>query len=520
MNRIILAFLLGSQALVGPGFATTDPVEGEMAVVIRLSNGREVSGRILEDGFDEAVGVTMRRDDNGGRLALRWDQIHPDDVTAIKRRKGFIGDDLPAVLIDAVEVEVRGGNTFVGVNLGTEGDKMILSKLGQKTPIPLGQIKKIRNVKVDALDLENPLTVYERRRAEVQPETAVEYYNLGLFAESLTLFDLAEECFDTTLALDPDFSKSDLIAQRVKNLAVKKKEAAANDMLRRIDNLTRRGFFPEAIELVAEFKETWPRSLLMPDLLKQEAEIANRRRDSLLHDIKADFFKYLRHEAQLIARDREMELGKAMTWAEEDAYPAVVEHLVTLYQTSEEEIDDLWANRGNTGSPYTFSYGGGTFILGEDAREGVVDSLEKKKKDEEKQKAGGDEKKKKSENSIMDKIAEQLAKNKKKRDSSKKKKDDGSLSDIPPTPEEWWAAAPVTERQFFVLSWFAEKTKHTNVVRIDGRKCSTCSGKGIIEFFGANLAAKGNNNANKKSLEKMPCPRCKRLGFDRFISVR
>lgn len=499
--------------------------QDEQPIVIRLQNGREVSGRILVDGFDEATGITMRRDDNGGRLALRWDQIRSEDRDAIKRSRGFVGDEPPAVMVDAIEVTLKGANQtpLVGINLGTEGDKIQLSRLGEVTPVPLSSIRTLKNIRIDALEVENPASVYQRHLLTAAPQNAVEWYNLGLFAESLTLFDEAEECYQRTLEVEPGFSKANLIQARVKNLAVKRKEAEATEMLRRIDTLARKGLFAEAIARVDEFKEKWPRSLQQEELHKKEADIARRRRASLLLKIREDFFSILWREAEKKAREPEIELGKAMTWAEEDAYDAVVRGLVDLYQTSAEEINDLWANRGVSGVPNNYSYGGGTFILGTDARKGMIrDPAGKKAAADDKAAKDGDPTAKKSGNTIMNQIQKALEQKAKDREASKEKKDDGTLADVPPTPEDWWLAAPLNERRGFLLAFFTEhsKPKHVEVIRIGGRDCTTCFGKGNLEFGGGSIGSTGNNNSTKKTVERVPCPRCKRLGFDRVVTAR
>lgn len=477
----------------------------ERRVVVHLSAGTEVSGSIPEDGFDEGRGITLRRDDNGGILRLRWDQIRPADVTHIKRLYGFLGDRLPPIQIQALKVTTANG-TLIGLDGGRKDGKLLLRKKDNITPIPLESIiRPPETILVDALELENPANVFELKKREQPPTQPVDWYNLGLVAESLTLFEQARTCFNTAMELDPNFSKQSVIQTKISNLAVKEKELEQTLVLRTIRSLKYRGAFREALGLVDDFVERWPTSAQLADVQKEKADIGRSQRKALLGSIRADFFSYLRRAAEDKGRDQELTLGEAMTWAKEEAYFDVQAKLMALYGATEEQIDDLWDSRGNTGSPVQYSYGGGTFILDEKAKEGY--GREKKEEEVEENKKG--DKPKTLEEKIQEKIKEKQEQREKKK---KQQKKIGQIADVPPTDVDWYKQAAPKYRTSFLIAFFAENSGKVEVLNPRRRDCSTCSGKGVLEFFGSVDPDRADS--------EVACPRCKTLTFDRIAVFR
>jgi len=482
----------------------------ERRVILRLTDGAEVSGVIPADGFDEGQGITLVRDDNGGLLRLRWDQIRDADVTHIKRLYGYLGDELPPIQLEALKVTTATG-TLIGLDDGRRDGNLLLRRKDNVVSVPLSSIiRPPETILVDALELENPANVFERKKAERPPTRPVDWYNLALVAESLTLFEQARTCFETCLELDPAFSKKSVIQLKLNTLAVKEKELEQTLALRNIRSLKYRGAYKDALALADEFVERWPSSAQLSDVQQEKADIGRAQRKAVLGSIRADFNSYLRHAAEEKARDQELGLGEAMTWAEEQAYPDVRAKLATLYGTTEEKIDELWESRGKTGSPIQYSYGGGTFILDDKAKEGYGRETEKEQAEkEEQQKEAGKEK------TLEEKIQEKLKEKQKKRETQRKEqKQVGSIVDVPPTPEDWWKLALPKDKAGFLIALFAERAGKLEVVTLRMRDCSTCYGKGILERYDRN---QGNSNESEGDV---PCPRCKTLTFDRIVVYR
>jgi len=371
--------------------------------------------------------------------------------------------------------------------------------------VPVGSIRRIETVLVDALEVEDPAKLYEKQRIEDNPTTAVQWYNLALYAESLTLYEQAKQDLENCLTLDPGFSKRDLIEQRQKLLDVKIDEREQTEMLLRIQSMKIRGMYEEALHLAQTFLQQFPDSRQLSAVQREMGDIVERRRGSLLRSIRADYFSFFNRLCGEHATNRELSLGEAMTWAKEDAFGDSIDKLVTYYGISEEEVLDLWANRGNQGSPQTASYGGGTFVLGEAARKGL------EKRDDEQDDESGEQK---TEKTLQDRINEKLKEKAEQRESRRSEKSSrDTIADVPPTPDEWWAGASPGERRGFLQAFFAEQAGHVNVIRLNSRDCSTCAGKGILEFFAVNRT-QGNVSGQE------PCPRCKMLSFDRMVSYR
>ncbi len=496
-----------SRWIVAVLLAATVPVHAaeNKRVKLQLVTGAEISGEILH--FDEASGLTLKRDDNGGRLPLRWHQIRNEDIEAVKRLYGYIGDDLPPIQVEALQVRTATG-IIIGLDGGREEGKLLLVKRGNVTPVPLESIVSVSPVMVDALEIDNPANVFERKKAEAPPQRAVDYYNLGLVAESLTLFDQARTQFQRALELDPNFSKKGVIDAKMKLLDAKEKEAEETAQLQTIRSLRYRGAFKPALESALDFESKYPSSVQLKDVQREKKLILAAQRDEIMTTIRVDFFSFLRRLAEEKGRDPEVELADGMNWAKSQAYEDVQLKLAALYGITEDQVDELWAARGSSGSPVVMSYGGGTFILREKAKEGY----EKMVAEEDDHKDGPDAKSDKPK-TLEEKIAERLKEKAAQRNEKKQeKKVIGVVADVPPTPEDWWKGAAVKEKGAFLMAFFAEQTDYVKTVSLRRRDCSHCYGKGILEFY-------GTADPNQQQ-EEVPCPRCKTLGFDRIVVVK
>ncbi len=499
-KRMLLAALLALGLTPGEASALQ-----ERPVILRLATGAEVSGVIPADGFDEARGVSLRRDDNGGLLRLRWDQIRDEDVVKIKRMYGYEGDELPPIQMQALEVRTATGG-IVGLDAGREEGFLLLRKKDSVVRVPLESIQSIKTVQVDALTVEHPAAVFENKKREADLARPVDWYNLGLIAETLTLWEQARTCFSTVLELDPNFPRRSVLEQKLLNLVVKERETEQTGVLARIRSLRYRGAFAEALALADEFEQKWPGSAQLGDVQKEKGLIAQAQQREYQEAIRTDFFSILRRLAEEKGLDREVVLGEAMTWAKEQAYLDVQEKLAALYGITPQRVDELWETRGSAASPREASYGGGTFILGEKAKEDLEKGSGKEEKaEEEKQEAAEPE-------SLAERIQKRLQE---KREQLSKKKEEvkkvGDIVDVPPTPEEWWKAALPKDRTAFLVAFFAENSGKVTVIARRVRDCSTCYGKGILQFF-------ARNDPNQEGQDgDVPCPRCKTLTFDRIV---
>jgi tetratricopeptide (TPR) repeat protein len=490
----------------------------EKPITLHLADGTPVSGVILDNGFDEATGVTLRRDDNGGLLRLRWDQVLGKDVERVKRAFGFAGDEAPVVQLDALKVTTTTGE-IVGIDAGREGDAVLIRRKNEITRVPQASIRNIETVVVDALDVEDPTVLYERRLAKIDQSKAIDWYNLALTAEGLMLYEQAKHCHDTVLDIDPEFPKRDLIRERKTLLDVKMGEREQTEALMRVRSLKAHKRFPEAATLAQEFITKWPSSRQLAQAQRELKDIAARQKEAMLAGLRTNFFSIL--EKQVLhpyAYDRKRSLGESMTYAQEEAFDATIERLSKYLKIDPDATLALWQERGSEGSPNTASYGGGTFILGEDAKKGydkkaIAAAKEAKEKEAKEAEEG---KKKNGEKSLEDKINEKLKEKAKAREArnAKRKQAADVIADVPPTQEQWWAAASTDERLSFLVAFFAEKSGKVNVQSLDQRMCSTCAGNGSIEMYHT------QSGPNGESDEAVPCPRCKTLGFDRLVKFK
>jgi tetratricopeptide (TPR) repeat protein len=496
----------------------------EQRVVFRLNSGAEVSGVILDDGFDDARGITLRRDDNGGRLSLAWEQIRPADAVEIKRLYGYESDEPPAMSLRAIKVTVTGGKSITGLPGGEDAQTVRVVRRGNVTPVPRGNIVRIENVSVDALEVENPPEAFERARREANVDSAIEWYNLGLIAEALTLYEQAKECFARALEIDPRFSRKDAIERRQKILDAKLKETDAAEMLRRIRTLRVHGEFEPALLLVDEFASKWSGSLLYSEVQKEQKRLAVLHRDDLLAQVRTQFFTVVREICEAKALDQEIFLGAALSFAKEDLFGVAVERLGQKLSLDAATVKMLFAERGNKGSATAASYGPGTFVLGpDDARK----DLYKKRTTSGGAVAGSDGKV--AEDAKPLGLAEEIQKKIKERQEAAAKRDaqkggvsgNAPLADVPPTPDEWWVQAQIKERTAFLMAFFAEYSECGVIIeRLTTRDCTMCGGKGKLEFIKTGSTSASNNTSGRPGEFDIPCSRCKSLTFDRIVHFK
>jgi hypothetical protein len=483
--------------------ADTNPdVSG--AVAVRLKSGQEVVGTI--EAFDDARGITMRRFDNGGKVELLWQHITPEDVKQIREAHGFYEDDAQPIMVDAVRLVFAGDKEEIGLIVGQTATGVLLKQGGRQTEFPRNRVLRVEQpVKVDALRVYTSDELYQQKIAESPPSTAAEHYYTGVFCESIGRFDLALEHYKAASAADPGFKPKD-VQQKMTICTYKIEKHEQTDRLDEIKQMLIKRNYPRAFELCKSFPTQFPNSPLRPEAEKLLTQGTEQQKKYLANKVGLDYLHGLDVEAGHYAANRDLDFKQAILAMRDQVANTVFEQVAKNYGVDPALLKSIFPNR-NKGSNRTASYGGGTFILDEEALKGMD-----KKKDAQKDAKSAEAKKQEEQETLEQRIGK-IIKEREKNDKDKKKArggpKKGGIADVPPKRDEWWAAAPATERKSFLLAYFAEHAKDglLELVDVFPRNCSTCSGLRYLDVI---------DRTNGEV--QVACPRCKTLGVDRVVT--
>lgn len=465
--------------------------------IIRLKNGVELHGEVLE--FDAERGVVVQRYDNGGVVELLWEHILEQDVEKLKVARGYGGMEAEPILIRAKRLLLASGDYVIGVQVESSRPGVLtLHRNGKNYDFLQSQVRDIESVEVEAQEVYTAQELYDQKVQESLPETALDHFKLAVFCESVAFYERALEHYTLAVEQDPDF-KPDVVAQKIEQMQVKQSEADATALLNDIRNRLYKKQFAKAFTMCDTFEETYPDSRQMGELEKLRGRIAKKRHDHFKQKILTDYFSYMDRIAYKVAQNRELELEDALAYARDEMGADVINKLSEVYVMEVEEVTELWQNRRG-GRSRTSTYGTGTFILGEEAKDIPETEAEEEGEEEAEQPATLDEKLKKKIEAIKKERAKQVG----------KKRSRLQLDDIGQTPDQWWRNSPTEDRQQFVICFFAEKSGEVKVQRVKFRSCHSCAGKGWFEYF----------SASEEEQRREPCPVCKTLGIVRIVTYK
>ena len=485
MGTLLVAFLVAVLAAASSG------------EIIRLKNGVELHGELVE--FNAEQGVTVKRFDNGGIITLRWEHIVEADATAIKVAHGYGGMEVEPILVKAKRFLLATGDYVIGVPVESDRPGVVtLHRLGKNYPYLHSQVKDVETVEVEAQEVYTAQELYDRQVEGALPETALDHFKLAVFCESIAYYDRALEHFKMAAEQDPDF-KPDVVAQKIGQMEVKQAEADATRLLNEIKNRLYKKQFERALAFCDDFAESFPDSRQMGELEKLKAKVLTKKTEFYQQKILTDYFSYLDIIARKVASDKEIKVEDALAYARDEMGGDVRKKLAGLYVMAEEDIETLWLNRKG-GRARTVSYGSGTFLLGEEAKEVPEAESDEEEEEKEEEPATVDEKLKKKIEAIKKERAKQ----------SKSRRSRLQIDDIGQKPGQWWRNSDTASRKQILVAFYAEKSGDMKIVRVRFRKCRQCNGRGWFESF----------SVNQDEDKKDPCPVCKTLAIERIVTYK
>jgi tetratricopeptide (TPR) repeat protein len=403
------------------------------------------------------------------------------------------------------------GEEFLGV-IVEQGSESFKLRQGTKVwELVRARVREIVPVQVDALDVLDPEELYAQELARRSPSTALEFYNLAVFCESLQLWARAKQNLEEVQKLDPQF-KSDIVRGKIRRAELRMESSEDSALLAKAQRLAQRDLYDQALAILDEFLSRKPGSPLRAEFEKARRALAGQRDKWIRGQVIFHFFIQIERIARSIAADPHVSSKEARKTMETEGTTRALETAANALKVKVEEVRAVWEDpKRQTASMHYAGYGSGTWTLGD--MDAVLKGLVKEDPDEaaanaaQSDSGSGDE-------SLEDKVRKLLDQKKKAQEEAQKRSKSGGkqpqakgpeIADIPPTEDEWWASVGTDERTEYLLAWWADHDPHVKV-KPDARACSACAGKGILKYF--------DRSGDDKWV---PCPRCKGAQIDRIL---
>ncbi len=487
-----------------------DPADEEAPQVIRLKVGTEVVGTIVSEGFDEAKGIRIRRVDDDSLLDLSFDQMLPEDARRIRAAHGYLPDEPEPILVEATRIRLLDGEEFVGV-IVEQGTETFQLRQGTKTwTFKRAGVREVVPVRVDALEVLDAEEFYAEELARRSLATALDHYNLALFAESLQLWPRVKEHLSEVQELDPQF-KTDIVNGKLLRADLRLQSADESALLAKAQRFAQRDLYDAALGLLDEFLTKKPGSAMRAEFEKLRRTIAKNREKWIRGQVIFNFFIHLERTARLIANDTTSVCRVARKRMETEGSNLALEATAKTLKVKVEEVRAIWEDpKRQTASMHYANYGAGTWTLRD--MEAVLKGLVKEDPTKDAANAGKEEAGSKDD-SLEDRIKKLLEKKKKEQEEAqrrakekpKQKQAKAEIADIPPTEDEWWMITPADDKVDYLLAWWADHDEHAQT-KPEGRPCAQCTGIGILRYFD-----RGGDD------KWVPCPRCKGAQIDRIV---
>jgi len=469
--------------------------------VIRLKNGVELHCEILD--CSEENGLQVKRLDTGGVFDLKWEHILEKDVKAIMLARGYTDDEAKPILFKARRLWLRNGTYEIGIQI--ESDKpgmMCLQRLSKRYYFRPNEVKEMTFIDVEINEVYTLEELFQQKLGEKNPETAQDFFNIGVYCESVTHYTKALEMFETARITDENF-KPDVINQKVRLLGDKIKETDATAHLDAVKKFVYRKKYSSALAKIDEFETLFPDSVQIGDKEKLKSKVLTKRQEYYQKKILTDYFTYMDNVARKVVMNKELTIDEVCDFAAEEMGDSIRKKLADYYQMTIGEIEELWTNRKGGGQRRS-SYGTGTFILGEEKAKfiPVVDGGKKEADDKKKEEV----EKPLTLNEKLQKRIEEIKKQKQ-RGGKRGRNSRVRMDDIGRSPEDWWATESPSTKKRFLISFYSEMSEEMNIIKVTLNPCPYCGGKGWLEQI----------NTDESENTKVPCEVCKTLGVERLI---
>jgi hypothetical protein len=515
---------------LAPGLDLTDPrflpllsaptlpalARPEALELFELRRGQLLVGVLLEHDADRLLLV---RADTGGRVDLPWSELEPATAERLAKRLGYAEEAVEEYTLVADRIPLAEGGDLVGVLDPRSTDPLRVKRATGLVLLPRQRVGgAITKVRVPARELYTRPEMYELRRSELASalladapvgERVAAELELARFCEQIRDFahardgyqllsDLivAEPAAATALVeLGLDSKQLAVVLGRAEARAAAQKEA---DRLDELERLANRGNFAAALDGIADFPKTYPKSPLLEDA-EQLGQRITRDRDVAVALLVADRWYYW---AARLAREyaREDDFEKLRESLDEKFPEELLSRVTSDAKVLNPNIEDTAVrtlfDKRKPHSVRTASYGDGTWLLGsEAATAGKAEKTEAADEDSQREQERAE---------LLDRI-ERYQRN-------QASLTQGREEDEGPDPAEFWRTWSLAYRSQWIQAYYAEFGKAFELRTITLMPHADCSGTGFIEIL--QVGAGGSRRVLFKD------PACNGVGVRRRISYR
>ncbi len=452
-----LAALLGSAT----------PARGEL---VNTSRGIPVQGEIVDVEED---GLSLRRVD-GGLVRLRWDQIAEVDRTRLRRAHGLEADEDEGRLeIDGVRVTTTDGNVLEGVLAKQSKSEIELKQRGRNVlSIPRSRIATVEAVRISAFAAYTPAELYERKKAESEPKTPEDHYELAQYCQRIGAYDEAKTHLGLAVAADPEYRAAGIRAQ-METLDRLVADRRLIELAETIREQFRSGLHAKVLEGLLDLETRAPGSPLLANLAKSgitKERVEARRRSELSRQIVTRWYQLARDFCTRKGREEGITLQAAKAYVSKEMGEEIVKRIAEALSIDAGEVRPLMAERKG-GVKHVATYGSGTYLVEQKKKEGARPPPNRGRQ------------------------SPQSSRNR--REPQK------------PTAEDWWKAADLPARRDFLLATYVETTGDFELVRAEYDNCPKCGGRGFLVI----LVPGAENN-------RYACDRCWQQKTDKRVVFR
>ncbi|MCA9000462.1 MAG: hypothetical protein KDB61_00970 [Planctomycetes bacterium] len=506
LKRTLQILLVGAVCAWTTGSAWAQTSTSE-AMMLRFPDGNVRIGYL--EGHD-ANGIRFRSARHGGVVSLPWERLHEEQSLALKTALGYVAVDEEELLIPVERLVLVNGQEIVGVILSKEGENFVMKVGGNSQVVPKNRVVSVTGGELaPALDVYKAEELYAQALANLKPDEALSHVELAQYCERILDFPHAIAHYTSAIALRDGTEETGPWQMALERASVKAQQADQLERLREIDRLRRRSLFPQAMEKVVAFRQTYTDSPLIDDLNKAEALVVRTKERVLGERIQARWFYRTTQMIRAMARQKGQTMESLVDKLDSDwtetLRATVAEDVRNLEpEITPDMVGQFWAQR-RKGRFHVATYGDGTWMLGEDRAAAGLEKSERKQTDGPPDGNSGPE-------SDFQKRVQKFLENQRRaaRASFSGRKDQVEER------QATWDAMSLDAQAMWLLAYYAEFSGEFEVRPAVAHLCRTCGGNGALETVEVGVTRNQNSQGGRLSR----CRTCHGVGIVRRVRFR
>lgn len=472
----------------------------EEVMMLRLRQGAIHWGAIAEHSAD---GLRFQRLDDGGFTEVRWELLDPRQEEELRELFGYVDVSAEELYVDAERLVLVDGREITGVILSRDGNQFVVKVDGNLQVVPKVRVASVvKGERLPALDVYTREELYGMFAAEVDAEDIESQIALAGKCEQILDFEHAVTHYEAALALTTEARPE--VAYALDRAREKAAQQEQVDWLRNADQLRKKGRFDESLERLEVFATTFPGSPLVEDSRKARERVLLARDEAIRELVRRRWSYWAQRVARSSASD--LDYASAIAFAQETlgqeirARVLADVHAQLSDQVAPEQVEQFWATR-RLGRYKSVSYGFGTWLLGDRAREGI-------EKEELRSSAGELDDARRD---LEEKVARFL-------EAQRAQRRSRSAGDAEADFQLFWSQFPPSSRANWIRAYYIEfggdydLRGHPSL-----RNCPSCAGTGVHEVL---AVGGGGQEERQTGVHLVTCSVCRGSGILRRIYFR